>query len=115
MCSRSSSFPSPSRSPPRCWVEAVGRGVTRFAPGDEVLGMPWFPRQAGAYAEYVTAPSRQFARKPDGMSFECAAALPLASLTAWQALVQTAQVGAGQAVLVHGASGGVGHLAVQVA
>jgi NADPH:quinone reductase-like Zn-dependent oxidoreductase len=96
-------------------VADAGYGVTTFDLGDRVFGMPWFPRWAGAYAEYVTAPSRQFARMPDGLSFECAAALPLASLTAWQALVQTAQVGAGQAVLVHGASGGVGHLAVQIA
>src|ERR671931_462550 len=96
-------------------VEAVGRGVTRFAPGDEVLGMPWFPRQAGAYAEYVTAPSRQFARKPDAMSFEQAGGLPLAGLTAWQALVETAGIGRGDRVLVHAAAGGVGHLAVQIA
>lgn len=96
-------------------VDAVGGGVTRFAVGDEVLGMPWFPRQAGAYSEYVTAPSRQFVRKPDGLTTAQAAALPLAGLTAWQALVDTAHVTAGQKVLVHAASGGVGHLAVQIA
>ena len=49
-------------------VDRVGGGVTRFAVGDEVFGMPWFPRQAGAYAEYVTAPSRHFARKPHVLS-----------------------------------------------
>jgi NADPH:quinone reductase-like Zn-dependent oxidoreductase len=96
-------------------VESVGMGVTRFAPGDEVFGMPWFPRQAAAYAEYVTAPSRQLARKPASLSFAQAGALPLASLTAWQALVDTALVEPGMRVLVHAAAGGVGHLAVQIA
>ena len=74
-------------------VEELGRGVTRFAPGDRVFGMPRFPREAAAYAEYVTAPSRQLARIPDGPLDEEAAALPLAGLTAWQALVETAGVG----------------------
>jgi NADPH:quinone reductase-like Zn-dependent oxidoreductase len=96
-------------------VTETGIGVTRFAPGDEVFGMPWFPRQAAAYAEYVTAPSRQLARKPSGLSHEEAAGLPLAGLTAWQVLVDTAGVGPGQRVLVTGAAGGVGHLAVQIA
>lgn len=96
-------------------VEAVGRGVTRFAAGDRVFGMPWFPRQAAAYAEYVTSPSRQLARVPEGLDILHAGALPLASLTAWQALVDTAGVGPGDRVLVHGATGGVGHLAVQIA
>lgn len=96
-------------------VEGAGYGVTRFAAGDLVYGMPRFPRAAGAYAEYVTAPSRQLARAPEGVSPVEAAALPLAALTAWQALVETAGVGEGQVVLVHGARGGVGHLAVQLA
>ena len=96
-------------------VEDVEPGVTRFQPGDEVYGMPFFPRAAGTYAEYVAAPSRQLARKPAGLSHAEAAALPLAGLTAWQALVDTAQVAAGQRVLIHGAGGGVGHLAVQIA
>ena len=96
-------------------VTAVGMGVTRFQVGDEVFGMPWFPRQAGAYAEYVTAPSRHFAPKPAVLSHEQAAALPLAGLTAWQTLVDTIRVHSGDDVLVHGAAGGVGHLAVQVA
>lgn len=96
-------------------VEDVGAGVTRFAPGDEVFGMPWFPRSAAAYAEYVTAPSRQLARKPSGLSHAEASGLPLAGLTAWQVLVDTAGVESGQRVLVTGAAGGVGHLAVQVA
>ncbi|QLH23772.1 NADP-dependent oxidoreductase [Streptomyces sp. Rer75] len=96
-------------------VEEVGFGVTTLAPGDEVYAMPWFPRPAGAYAEFVTAPSRQFARKPASLSHTEAAALPLAALTAWQALVDTARVTGGQRVLVHAAAGGVGHLAVQFA
>jgi NADPH:quinone reductase-like Zn-dependent oxidoreductase len=96
-------------------VEAVGFGVTTLAVGDEVYGMPWFPRAAGAYAEYVTAPARQFARKPVTATHEQAAAVPLAALTAWQALVDTAGVRPGQRVLVHAAAGGVGHLAVQFA
>ncbi|WP_208026004.1 NADP-dependent oxidoreductase [Amycolatopsis acidicola] len=96
-------------------VEEVGFGVTTLAPGDEVYGMPWFPRAAGAYAEFVTAPSRQFARKPASIGHTEAAALPLAALTAWQALVDTADVQPGQRVLVHAGAGGVGHLAVQIA
>ncbi len=96
-------------------VDKVGYGVTRFIEGNEVLGMPWFPRPAGAYAEYVTAPSRQFVRRPPGMTVAQAAGLPLAGLTAWQALVATARVRADQEVLIHAASGGVGHLAVQIA
>ncbi|GAA2275930.1 NADP-dependent oxidoreductase [Nonomuraea roseoviolacea subsp. roseoviolacea] len=96
-------------------VEEVGFGVTTWKPGDEVYGMPWFPRAAGAYAEYVTAPSRQFARKPATLDHEHAAAVPLAALTAWQALTDTVGVRAGQRVLIHAGAGGVGHLAVQFA
>ncbi len=96
-------------------VEAVGRGVTRFEPGDRVFGMPRFPREAAAYAEYVTSPSRQLARIPDGLGDVEAGALPLAGLTAWQALVETAGVGPGHRVLILAAAGGVGHLAVQIA
>ncbi|TWF79491.1 NADPH:quinone reductase-like Zn-dependent oxidoreductase [Pseudonocardia hierapolitana] len=96
-------------------VEDVGYGVTRFRPGDRVFGMPWFPREAGGYAEYLVAPSRHFASIPDGMGFAEAAALPLAGLTAWQMLVDAAQVAPGHRVLVSAAAGGVGHLAVQVA
>ncbi|WP_338674825.1 NADP-dependent oxidoreductase [Streptomyces sp. SCSIO 30461] len=96
-------------------VEAVGVGVTLFQPGDEVFGMPEFPRQAGGYAEYVTGPARHFAAKPATLSHIEAAALPLAGLTAWQALVETAGLSGGQRVLIHAASGGVGHLAVQIA
>jgi NADPH:quinone reductase-like Zn-dependent oxidoreductase len=96
-------------------VTAVGGGVTRFAVGDEVFGMPWFPREAGAYAEYVTAPSRHFEHKPHAFSVEEAGALPLAGLTAWQIVVDTIHVQEGDDVLIHGGAGGVGHLAVQIA
>ena len=96
-------------------VEDVGRGVTTLRPGDAVFGMPWFPRQAAAYAEYVTAPSRQFCLKPAGLSFEEAGGLALAGLTAWQILVDLANVQPGQRVLITAAAGGVGHLATQVA
>jgi NADPH:quinone reductase-like Zn-dependent oxidoreductase len=96
-------------------VEQTGTGVTIFAPGDEVFGMPRFPQPAGAYAEFVTAPARHFARKPGNVDHVTAAAIPLAALTAWQALVDTADVQRGQRVLVHAAAGGVGHLAVQIA
>ncbi|MFJ8961249.1 NADP-dependent oxidoreductase [Lentzea sp. NPDC102401] len=96
-------------------VEEVGFGVTTLKPGDEVYGMPWFPRAASAYAEYVTAPSRHFAKKPKSLTHVEAAALPLAALTAWQVLVDTADVQPGQKVLITAAAGGVGHLAVQIA
>lgn len=96
-------------------VEKLGYGVTRFGVGDLVYGMPWFPRAARAYSEYVAAPSRQFARAPEGITAIEAAALPLAALTAWQCLVDAAELEPGQTVVVHGASGGVGHVAVQIA
>ncbi|MFJ7068637.1 NADP-dependent oxidoreductase [Streptomyces sp. NPDC101115] len=96
-------------------VEAVGAGVTTLAPGDEVFGLPRHPRPAGTYAEFVTSPARHLVRKPSEISHTQAAALPLAGLTAWQALVDTADVRPGQRVLIHAAAGGVGHLAVQIA
>ncbi|MHA6802330.1 NADP-dependent oxidoreductase [Salinifilum ghardaiensis] len=96
-------------------VEEVGLGVTLFEPGDEVLGMLPYPHGVGSHAEYVTAPARSFARKPSNVDHVAAGAVPLAALTAWQALVDTAEVQPGQRVLVHAAAGGVGHLAVQIA
>jgi NADPH:quinone reductase-like Zn-dependent oxidoreductase len=96
-------------------VEAVGRGVTLFQAGDEVSGMPLFPHFPGGYSEYVVAPARHFATKPAGLTHVEAAALPLASLTAHQALVDFAKVRPGRRVLIHAAAGGVGHLAVQIA
>ncbi|GHF41507.1 NADPH:quinone reductase [Kitasatospora xanthocidica] len=95
-------------------VEEAAPGA-RYRVGEEVYGMPFFPRAANAYAEYVAAPSRQLARKPASVGHVEAAALPLAALTAWQGLVDLAKVGEGQRVLVHRAAGGVGHFAVQIA
>ncbi|NML55247.1 NADP-dependent oxidoreductase [Streptomyces sp. R302] len=96
-------------------VEAVGFGVTLFKPGDEVFGMLPYPHGVGSHAEYVTGPARAFAAKPAGIDHVQAGALPLAALTAYQAIVDTAGVRAGQRVLIHAAAGGVGHLAVQIA
>jgi NADPH:quinone reductase-like Zn-dependent oxidoreductase len=96
-------------------VAQLGAGVTRFQVGDEVYGMPRFPRAAGAYADYLTGPSRHFALKPTTVDHTSAAGLPLAGITAWQALVDTARLSPGQRILIHAAAGGVGHLAVQIA
>ncbi|MXM67341.1 zinc-binding dehydrogenase [Streptomyces sp. HUCO-GS316] len=96
-------------------VEAVGIGVARFTPGDEVFGMLPYPFGHGSHAEYVTGPARAFTRKPAGIDHTQAGALPLVSLTAWQALVENAELRRGQRVLIHAAAGGVGHVAVQIA
>ncbi|RPF38732.1 NADP-dependent oxidoreductase [Streptomyces sp. TLI_185] len=96
-------------------VEAVGIGVARFKPGDEVFGMLSYPFGHGSHAEYVTGPARWFAHKPASIDHVQAGVLPLVSLTAWQALVEYADVQPGQRVLIHAAAGGVGHVAVQIA
>jgi NADPH:quinone reductase-like Zn-dependent oxidoreductase len=96
-------------------VVDVVPGVNRFKVGDEVYGMPLFPRAANAYAEYVAAPARQLALKPTTIDHIHAAGVPLSGLTAWQSLVDIAQVQPGQRILIHGAGGGVGHLAVGIA
>jgi NADPH:quinone reductase-like Zn-dependent oxidoreductase len=96
-------------------VEAVGIGVVAFAPGDEVFGMLPYPYGHGSHAEYVIAPVRALARKPAGVDHTQAGALPLVSLTAWQALTEHADLRPGQRVLIHAAAGGVGHVAVQIA
>ncbi len=77
--------------------------------------MPRFPGQAAAYAEYAAVPADEVAPKPAGIGHEEAGALPLAGLTAWQALVRHGGMQSGQRVLVHAGAGGVGHLAVQIA
>lgn len=95
-------------------VEAVGSGVTQFKPGDEVFGdisaNGW-----GGFAEYVCASENAFALKPTNLTFEQAAAVPMAAVTALQGFRYAGQIRPGQTVLVHGASGGVGTFAVQIA
>jgi NADPH:quinone reductase-like Zn-dependent oxidoreductase len=95
-------------------VVARGPCVSRFADGDAVFGMVQLARE-GTYADYVALPAAHAARKPEKLTFEEAASLPLASLTAWQTLVGAAHLSRGQTVVVHAAAGGVGHLAVQIA
>ena len=92
-------------------VSEVGQNVTGFAAGDAVYGMIRFPQPAGTYAEYATAPQEHVLPKPDSVDFLEAAALPLVSLTAWQALFEAGELDRGQTVLIHGAAGGVGHVA----
>lgn len=96
-------------------IEAVGTTVTEFNVGDEVYGMVGFPEIGAAYAEYVTASPNDIALKPASIDHIHAAALPLVGLTAWQALFDTADLSAGQRVLIHAAAGGVGYIAVQLA
>jgi NADPH:quinone reductase-like Zn-dependent oxidoreductase len=95
-------------------VEAVGGGVTRFRPGDEVYAS-LLDHGCGGFAEYVAAPVDALAPKPATLSLEESAAVPTAGVTALQGLRRHGDIGAGQAVLVNGASGGVGHFAVQLA
>ncbi len=94
-------------------VEAVGVAVTQFRPGEEVFGIA--AGRMGAFAEYVCAEEQQVAPKPATLSFEAAAAVPMAAVTALQGLRDQGQIEAGQQVLIHGASGGVGTFAVQLA
>ena len=91
-------------------VEAVGRNVTQFKAGDAVFGTC-----LGALAEYVSAPESALVMKPDNVTFEQAAAAPIAALTALQGLRDKGQIQPGQKVLINGASGGVGTFAVQIA
>lgn len=96
-------------------VDALGPDVVGVSVGDRVFGMLHFPAEAAAYGEYVTAPAEQFAPTPGNLDDVHAAAIPLAGLTAWRALVTVGGVGPGHRVLIHGAGGGVGHLAIQIA
>ncbi len=91
-------------------VEAVGRNVKQFRPGDAVFGAA-----KGSFAEYACAGEHKLALKPDNLSFESAAAAPVAALTALQALRDKGRIRSGQKVLINGASGGVGTFAVQIA
>lgn len=96
-------------------VEETGIGVALHQPGDEVFGMLPYPYGHGSHAEYVIAPARALVPKPAALDHTQAGALPLVSLTAWQALVERAELRPGQRVLIHAAAGGVGHVAVQIA
>jgi NADPH:quinone reductase-like Zn-dependent oxidoreductase len=91
-------------------VEAVGRDVTEFKPGDEVFGLC-----SGGFAEYAVARDTKLALKPANLSFEAAAAVPVAAFTALQGLRDSGKIQSGQKVLINGASGGVGTFAVQIA
>ena len=95
-------------------VEAVGSDVTRFKPGDGVYAN-LLDHGFGGFAEYVSVPVDVLALKPANLSFDEAAAVPMAGLTALQGLRHHGDIGAGQTVLVNGAAGGVGHFAVQIA
>jgi NADPH:quinone reductase-like Zn-dependent oxidoreductase len=95
-------------------VVALGPGVTRFAEADAVFGMVPLAHE-GTYADYVAIKAAHASHKPETLTFEEAASIPLAALTVWQALFDTAGLAAGQTVVIHAASGGVGHLAVQIA
>lgn len=97
-------------------VEEVGEGVEGFKPGDEVYGCAGgIEGMPGALAEYMLADARLLARKPGNLTMLQAAALPLVTITAWEALFDRARLAPGQHVLVHGGAGGVGHVAVQLA
>lgn len=96
-------------------VVALGAGVTQFVVGDEVYGLPRFPGEAKAYSQYTAVPVQDLAHKPQRISHEEAAGVPLAGLTAWQSLFEIAHLEAGQSIFISGGSGGVGHYAVQLA
>ena len=97
-------------------VEAVGAGVDGFAPGDEVFGLTGGVGDLqGSLAEYTAVDADLLAHKPKGLTMRQAAALPLVTITAWEGLVDRANVHAGQKVLVHGGAGGIGHVAIQIA
>src|SRR5438552_8366255 len=93
-------------------VEKSGAKVTRFKPGDAVYA---YPMWGGGYAEYDVVDETETALKPKSINFAEAAAVPLAALTAWQALIDAAKLSPGQTVLIHGGSGGVGSFAIQIA
>lgn len=95
-------------------VEEVGPGVIEFTPGDDVYARA-DPARNGAYAEYIAVAATDVAAKPSSLDYIQAAALPHVVLTAWRALIEAAALNAGQTILIHGAAGGVGHVAVQLA
>ena len=94
-------------------VEAGGSGVKDFAAGDAIYG--YLGAHSGGYAEYVVAPASEFVRKPKQIDFDTAAAVPVAALTAWQGIFDHGKLASGQHILITGASGAVGSMAVQLA
>lgn len=97
-------------------VETVGAGVTRFAAGDAVYGCAGGVRgHGGAYGEYIAVDAAFMAHKPQALDWRETAALPLVTITAWEALVDRTRVAPGDHVLIHGGAGGVGHIAIQLA
>ena len=95
-------------------VEKTGAKITKFKPGDSVYAYIAL-RDGGGYAEFALATEGEASPKPKSLTFEQAAAVPLVAMTAWQALIDTAKLSAGQTVLIHGGSGGVGSMAIQIA
>ncbi len=95
-------------------IEGVGADVTQFKVGEKVYGVT-NPQFVGAYAEYALASAKMIGRKPESMSFNEAASVPVVAVTAWQMLFDYAKAQAGQSVLIHGAAGNVGAYAVQLA
>lgn len=95
-------------------VDAVGEDVEQFEPGDEVYGMPGGAGRQGALADYVVGHAGTFARAPESIPLEDAASLPVVALTAWELLTDKSTVGIDDDLLVYGASGGVGHIGVQL-
>jgi len=95
-------------------VEKTGAKATKFKNGDSVYAYLNFKEQGG-YAEFAIAREEEIALKPKSITFDSAAAIPLAATTAWQALVDAAKLQKGQTILIHGGSGGVGHFAIQIA
>ena len=96
-------------------ITKIAEDVKDFSVGDEVFGTINFPGQGVAYAEYAVAPAHQLARKPVNISMPEAAAATLATLTAWQALIDQGHIEKGNRVLIHGGAGGVGNYAIQIA
>ena len=96
-------------------IEAVGRGVKHFQPGDEIWGDLSYPHHYGAFAEYVSVPESALRLKPTSMTFEEAAAIPTAAVVALQNLLAKRPIQPGQKVMINGAGGGVGTFAVQIA
>jgi NADPH:quinone reductase-like Zn-dependent oxidoreductase len=94
-------------------VEEAGGGVKDFAQGEEVYG--YLGAHSGGYAEYVAAPASEFARKPGNVDFDTAASVPVGALTAWQGIFDHGKLASGQRILITGASGAVGSMAVQLA